>query len=77
MFGWAGPPINAQTIAGKGGVAWQHPNGLWVYLKLEENGKEVLVCDYKPKKATKIPGPDLPLRLQGKRFTWRSYKGGF
>jgi len=76
VFGWSGPPMNAQTIAGKGGVAWQHPNGLWVYLKLEKNGKEILVCDYKPKKATKIHGPELPLRLEGKRFAWRS-KGGF
>ena len=77
IYGWSGAGINAQTIASKGGVAWQHPNGLWVYLKLEKNGKEVLVCDYKPRNAVKILGPELPLQLAGKRFIWTSHKGGF
>ena len=44
-YGGSGPGINAQTIASRGGVAWQHPNGLWVYIKLEKNGKDILVCD--------------------------------
>ena len=77
IYGWSGPALNAQTIASKGGVAWQHPNGLWVFLKLEKKGKEVLVCDYKPKNAVKILGPELPLKPSGTRFVWRSYKGGF
>ncbi len=72
------PDINAQLIAAAGGVAWQHPNGLWVYIKLENNGKPVQLCDYRPRAAKKILGPVLPLTpAGGGRFVWRSFKGGF
>ncbi len=74
--GWSGPTIKAQTIASLGGTVWQHPNGLWVYIKLEKQGKRILVCDYKPKKAVKIWGPELPLNPVGTKFTWRSRLGG-
>lgn len=74
--GWSQPEIKAQTIASLGGTTWQHPNGLWVFLKLEKQGRRLLVCDYKPKKATKVWGPLLPLQPVGSRFTWHSRKGG-
>ncbi len=77
-YGWtAQGPILAQKIASNGGVAWQHPNGLWVFIKLEQGGKEILMCDYEPRNAAKILGPELPLRWMGSGFSWRSYKGGF
>jgi hypothetical protein len=76
-YSWSPPAINAQRIASRGGVAWQHPNGLWVYLKMQRHSKDVLVCDYKPKVAAKILGPELPLRPIADQFVWRSHKGGF
>lgn len=77
-YGWTGQgPILAQKIAQDGGVAWQHPNGLWVFLKFERNGKIIHSCDYVPKNAAKIWGPELPLRWLGTGFSWRSHKGGF
>ena len=77
-YGWTGQgPILAQKIAQDGGVAWQHPNGLWVFIKLERDGKIIHCCDYVPKNAEKILGPELPLRWMGSGFSWRSYKGGF
>ena len=71
----ATPDVAAMRIAGDGGVAWKHPNGLWVYLKLEKNGKEILVCDYRPRNAVAVVGPELPLRPVGKKFVWRMHKG--
>lgn len=77
------PDINAQHIAKAGGTAWQHPNGLWVYLKLEKNGKPVMTCDYKPRRAVKVLGPQLPLTWSGGWWGWgagfiyRSHKGGY
>lgn len=77
-YGWTGQgSILAQKIAKDGGVAWQHPNGLWVFLKLEKDGKTILPCDYRPRNAVKILGPELPLNWTGNGFIWRSYKGGF
>ncbi|HMP01345.1 MAG TPA: hypothetical protein PKD86_06865 [Gemmatales bacterium] len=76
--GSPGPTIKAQTIASRGGIVWKHPNGLWVYMKLERKGKPILVCDYQPKKAEMIWGPELPLKYEGDgQFAWRSHKGGF
>jgi hypothetical protein len=69
--------ILPQRIAQDGGVSWQHPNGLWVFIKAEQEGKMKLMCDYKPKNAVKIVGPELPLHWTGSGFAWRSYKGGF
>jgi hypothetical protein len=71
------PYTGALKVAADGGVAWQHPNGLWVFLKLEKDGKDVLVCDYRPKNAVRIIGPELPLRPVGNRFVYRSFLGGF
>lgn len=77
-YHWTAQPEQcAYKIASMGGVAWQHPNGQWVFSKLEKNGKTVLTCDTKPKNAVKIVGPELPLRWSGSGFVWRNYKGGF
>ena len=57
------------TIAGKGGTAWLHPNGLWVYL-IDASGK--LVVDFEPKTAVKIYQAKLPLeplKTGGYRFS--------
>jgi hypothetical protein len=75
-YHWTGfPEACAQKIAQNGGVAWQHPNGLWVYSKLEKNGKTILTCDTKPRKAIKIIRPELPLQWNGSGYTWRTYNG--
>lgn len=76
-YKWGASGILPQRIAQDGGVAWQHPNGLWVFIKAEQQGKMKLICDYKPKNAVKILGPELPLLWTGAGFAWRSYKGGF
>lgn len=68
-------PLLAKKIAADGGVAWQHPNGLWVFLKFERHGKTILSCDYRPKIAKTIVGPELPLRITGTKFNWRYHKG--
>lgn len=70
----AGAGINARTIASRGGTAWQHPNGVWVYLQ-DING--LLVCDYEPRVAKNIFQPLLPLRPVGNgRFKWSPRRGG-
>jgi hypothetical protein len=64
----SGPGINAMAIASRGGTAWQHPNGLWVYI-VDASGK--LVADFKPKKATKLYQPVWPLKGMGAgKFRW-------
>lgn len=70
----AGASINAQQIANRGGTAWQHPNGIWVYLM---DGKGRLVCDYEPRVAKTILQPLLPLRPTGNgEFKWTARRGG-
>lgn len=66
------PQINATTIASKGGTAWKHPNGLWVYIT---DIYGYLVNDFKPKKAVIVYRPVLPLK-QGRngRFLWSAGK---
>ena len=66
------PQINATTIASKGGTAWKHPNGLWVYIT---DIKGYLVNDYKPKVSVVIYQPNIPLK-QGRngRFLWGARK---
>jgi hypothetical protein len=66
------PQINATTIASKGGTAWKHPNGLWVYIT---DIRGHLVNDYKPKTSVMTYRPNLPLK-QGRngRFLWGSGK---
>lgn len=54
--------INAMTIASMGGTAWQHPNGLWVYLTDERN---LLVPNFKPQKSVKVYRPVWPLQSMG------------
>lgn len=71
-YSWtAQGPILAQKIAADGGVAWQHPNGLWVFIKFEREGKMILPVDYRPKKAKDVAGPQLPLQIIGTKFVWR------
>lgn len=66
-----GAMIDAMTIANAGGVAWQHTNGYWVYMK-DASGR--LVCDYEPKVFTKVLCPVLPLEPDGKGgFKWTTY----
>ena len=73
-YGWSGQGINAQTIASKGGTAWEHPNGLWVYIT---DARGLLVCDYRPVVARKIYQPLLPLRPAGREsFRWHVIRGG-
>lgn len=73
-YDYAGQGINAMTIASRGGTAWEHPNGLWVYIT-DATGK--LVCDYRPAVATQIYQPLLPLRPTGDgKFRWHSIRGG-
>lgn len=70
----AGAAINAQTVALRGGTAWQHPNGVWVYL---QDSKGRLVCDYEPRVAKVVYQPHLPLRPVGNgTFKWSSRRGG-
>ncbi|MCW8935146.1 MAG: hypothetical protein OQK98_10515 [Gammaproteobacteria bacterium] len=61
-FGSAPAGINAQTIASMGGTAWQHPNGLWVYITV---GEDLLVANFKPQKATRVYRPVWPLIPMG------------
>jgi hypothetical protein len=70
-FGTAPPQINAMTIASLGGTAWQHPNGLWVYIMFN-NGKELLhVANFKPNKAIQVYQPVWPLQPKGEgRFVF-------
>jgi hypothetical protein len=64
--------INAQTIASKGGTAWQHPNGIWVYIT-DARGR--LVSDFKPKAAVKIYQPVTPLtKTTNNRYRWQLIK---
>jgi hypothetical protein len=64
-YGSAPPQINAMTIASIGGTAWQHPNGLWVYI-LFNNGKQLLqVPNFKPHKAIQVYQPVWPLQPKG------------
>ena len=71
---WAGEGINAQTIASCGGTAWEHPNGLWVYLA---DARGVPVCDYRPAIARTIYRPYLPLSPAGRgRVKWTVVRGG-
>ena len=52
------PQINATTIASRGGTAWKHQNGLWVYIT---DAKGRLVNDFKPRKAVVIYQPKIPM----------------
>lgn len=58
-FGVSGAFISAQVIAGRGGTAWQHRNGLWVYIT-DANGH--LVLNFKPNVAVDMFAPNWPLK---------------
>ncbi len=51
--------INAQRIASKGGTAWMHSNGLWLYIT---DSRGNMVADYKPKSAVKVYQPVYPFQ---------------
>lgn len=60
--------INAQTIAGNGGTAWMHPNGIWLYIS---DKRGFLVSDYQPTLSITTYGPKLPLeKARNGRFVW-------
>lgn len=65
--GGSGPETNAARIAQRGGTAWQHRNGLWVYI-VDATGR--LVCDYEPADCLLIKYPRIPLQRQGTGFRW-------
>lgn len=62
------PQINAMTIASKGGTAWKHTNGLWVYIT-DARGK--IINDFQPRKAVIIYRPKIPM-IKGRdgRLVW-------
>lgn len=73
-YGMSPPMINAQTIASKGGTAWRHKNGLWVYIVDRRN---YLVADFQPHHATMIMQPVIPIQVRGGRFKWHiKYSSG-
>lgn len=51
--------IAAQLVASYGSTAWQHPNGLWVFIV---DAGERFVCDHQPAAARTIYRPVIPLR---------------
>lgn len=61
--------ITAMTIASYGGVAWQHPNGAYLFIK---DASDTLICDYHPKSYKKLYRPVLPLKMNGDRVLWTS-----
>lgn len=61
-FGVAPPQINAMKIASMGGTAWQHPNGLWLYITDARNHH---IPNFKPKSAVQIYQPVWPLQSKG------------
>jgi hypothetical protein len=61
--------ITAMTIASYGGVAWQHRNGAYLFIK---DASDTLVCDYHPRSYQRIYRPVIPLRRNGDRVAWTS-----
>lgn len=56
------------TIASRGGTAWLHPVGLWVYVT-DSTGR--LIVDYQPQLFVKLYQPVVPLeRLKNGGFRW-------
>lgn len=58
----APPRISALNIASQGGTAWQHPNGLWVYIR-DAQGR--LVPNFKPNRFKQTYRPVWPLQSMG------------
>ncbi len=59
--------ITAMTIASYGGVAWQHPNGAYLFIK---DATGTPICDYHPQSYQQLYRPVLPLRMNGDRVLW-------
>jgi hypothetical protein len=71
-YGMMAPQINAATIASKGGTAWKHTNGLWVYIT---DVRGYLIHDHKPKKAVMTYRPKNPLKKASSGgFIWESIR---
>lgn len=74
LVGWSSPSALAGEFAAAGGVAWQHPNGIWVSVV---DGKKRMISDYRPLKYQAIYRPIWPLQKapSGKGFVitdkWR------
>lgn len=65
---WAANNHNyAMTIASYGGVAWQHPNGAYLFIK---DATGTPICDYHPQSYRQLYRPVLPLRMNGDRVLW-------
>lgn len=59
--------ITAMTIASYGGVAWQHKNGAYLFIK---DASDTLICDYHPRSYKRLYRPVMPLRRNGRRVAW-------
>lgn len=71
-YGMHAPQINATTIASKGGTAWKHPIGLWVYIT---DVRGYLINDFMPKSAVTVYRPKIPMKKSNSgRFFWEVVK---
>ena len=68
-FAASGGHIQAMTIAGKGGVAWEHPNGVYLFMR---DAAELPVCDYRPRSFKTLYKPLIPLQPAGDSVRWTS-----
>lgn len=59
--------IEAMTIASYGGVAWQHPNGAYLFIR-DAAGNPI--CDYRPRTYQRVYRPIIPLQRNGDRVAW-------
>lgn len=66
-FAASGGHIQSMTIASSGGVAWQHPNGVYLFLR---DAAGLPVCDYRPRSFTRIYKPLIPLQPAGDGVRW-------
>ena len=67
---WAsGGHIQAMKIASMGGVAWEHENGAYMFIK-DANG--LAVCDFRPRSYKTLYAPVLPLQRRGDGVLWSS-----
>jgi len=62
------PAVTAMTIASKGGTAWRHPNGVWLYVT---DARGYLVSDFMPKVYVEVYRPKSPLKKEKNgKFAW-------
>lgn len=62
--GWGTPASLAGEFARAGGVAWMHPNGLWVSIV---DGRKRLIANYRPRRYAAIRRPVWPLKMAPNR----------